>query len=38
MYVDDKRNIDVSSSRFSDFIENGNLYVDKTAHRACING
>ncbi|MCL2160170.1 MAG: AAA family ATPase, partial [Oscillospiraceae bacterium] len=31
MYVGDKSRIDLSSSRFSDFIENGNLYVDKTA-------
>ena len=31
MYVGDKNRIDVSSSRFSDFIENNNLYVDKTA-------
>ena len=31
MYVGDRNNIDVSSSRFSDFINNGNLYVDKTA-------
>ena len=31
MYVGDKKRIDVSSSRFKDFIEYGNLYVDKTA-------
>ena len=31
MYVGDKNRIDVSSSQFSDFIENNNLYVDKTA-------
>ena len=31
MYVGDKNNIDMSSSRFSDFIKKGNLYVDKTA-------
>ena len=31
MYVGDKKRINVSSSRFSDFIENDNLYIDKTA-------
>jgi len=31
MYVGDKTRINVSSSRFSTFIKNGNLYVDKTA-------
>jgi len=31
MYVGDKNYIDMSSSRFSDFINKGNLYVDKTA-------
>jgi len=31
MYVGDKTRINVSSSRFSNFIENGYLYIDKTA-------
>ena len=31
MYVGDKNYIDMSSSKFIDFIENGNLYADKTA-------
>jgi len=31
MFVGDKNRINVSSSQFADFIENGNLYVDKTA-------
>lgn len=31
MYVGDKSRINVSSSRFSSFINNGCLYVDKTA-------
>ena len=31
MYIGDKRRINVTSSRFSDFIESGCLYVDKTA-------
>ena len=31
MYIGDKNRIDLSSSGFSDFIENNNLYVDKTA-------
>ena len=31
MYVGDKRRIDVTSSQFAGFIEEGNLYVDKTA-------
>ena len=31
MFVGDRNRINVSSSRFSDFIENDNLYVDKTA-------
>ena len=31
MYIGDKKRIDISSSQFSDFIENGRLYVDKTA-------
>ena len=31
MYVGDKNRINVSSSQFSDFIENDNLYIDKTA-------
>ncbi|MCL2813110.1 MAG: ATP-binding protein [Oscillospiraceae bacterium] len=31
MFVGDKNRINVSSSRFSDFIANNNLYVDKTA-------
>ena len=30
MYVGDKSRINVSSSQFADFIEKGNLYVDKT--------
>jgi len=31
MYVGDKNKINVSSSRFAEFINNNNLYVDKTA-------
>ena len=31
MYVGNKNRINVSSSQFADFIENDNLYVDKTA-------
>ncbi|MCL2815008.1 MAG: AAA family ATPase, partial [Oscillospiraceae bacterium] len=31
MYVGNKNHIDVTSSQFADFIENGNLYIDKTA-------
>ena len=31
MYIGNKNCIDISSSKFSDFIEKGNLYVDKTA-------
>ena len=31
MYVGNKNRINVSSSQFTKFIENGNLYVDKTA-------
>ncbi|MCL2815049.1 MAG: AAA family ATPase [Oscillospiraceae bacterium] len=31
MYVGNKKRIDITSSRFSKFIENDNLYVDKTA-------
>jgi hypothetical protein len=31
MYIGNKDRIDVSSSQFADFIEYGNLYVDKTA-------
>jgi len=31
MYVGDKKRINVSSSQFADFIENGYLYIDKTA-------
>jgi len=31
MYVGNKNYIDISSSKFSEFIEKGNLYVDKTA-------
>ena len=31
MYVGNKDRINVSSSQFADFIEKGNLYVDKTA-------
>ncbi|MCL2815900.1 MAG: AAA family ATPase, partial [Oscillospiraceae bacterium] len=31
MYVGDKKRINVSSSQFEDFIENNNLYIDKTA-------
>ena len=31
MYVGDKNRINVSSSQFADFIEDKNLYVDKTA-------
>jgi hypothetical protein len=31
MYIGNKNYIDISSSKFSDFIESGNLYVDKTA-------
>lgn len=31
MYLGDPQRINVSSSRFSDFINNGSLYVDKTA-------
>ncbi|MCL1792798.1 MAG: ATP-binding protein [Oscillospiraceae bacterium] len=31
MYIGNKNYIDISSSKFSDFIETGNLYVDKTA-------
>lgn len=31
MYVGDKNRINVSSSRFFDFINEGNLYIDKTA-------
>jgi len=31
MYIGNKNYIDISSSKFSDFIEKGNLYVDKTA-------
>ena len=30
MYVGDKNRIDISSDQFAEFIENGNLYVDKT--------
>ena len=32
MYVGNKNYIDIASSRFLRFIENGNLYVDKTAY------
>ena len=31
MYIGDKNRINISSSRFSDFIKEGSLYVDKTA-------
>ena len=31
MYVGNRNRINVSSSQFADFIENGNLYVDKTS-------
>ena len=31
MYVGNRNRINVSSSQFTKFIENGNLYVDKTA-------
>ncbi|MCL2814419.1 MAG: AAA family ATPase, partial [Oscillospiraceae bacterium] len=31
MYVGNRERIDVTSSQFADFIEKGNLYVDKTA-------
>jgi len=31
MYIGNKNHINVSSSQFTKFIENGNLYVDKTA-------
>ena len=30
MYIGDKGNINVSSSKFANFIDNNNLYVDKT--------
>ena len=31
MYIGNKNRINVSSSQFAEFIENDNLYVDKTA-------
>jgi len=30
MYIGDKGNINISSSKFADFIDNNNLYIDKT--------